>query len=251
LAKHQLMPRIRFLLLSLLMALTGFTADDARPWEKVGAFVEAATLQPMEATEEAVERLMVAEIGALDPSLSDEPFEAWFDALMPSGTGRFFELTACPETGEDPEGSAGSRRPVCLALEVEVVSRNRALRLWFERESLAFLGGKVFSPELDSERDVPSLSALPALLKKGFRYLPLKCPPEAELKLREEYAGLFEWCEDAEGRKQGPYRSWFSTGHYLMERGRYEDDGKTGEWIECNRFERCAFKTYARGNTKG
>lgn len=127
-----------------------------------------------------------------------------------------------------------------------MVSRNRNFQLWFERESLAFRGGKVFSPDLEADLELPSLAALPALLKKGLRYLPLACPPETNLKLREEYAGLYEWCEDAAGRKQGPYRSWFSTGRYLMARGRYEDDAKTGEWIECNRFEACAFKTYAR-----
>ncbi len=41
-----------------------------------------------------------------------------------------------------------------------------------------------------------------------------------------------------------PYRSWFSTGIYLMGRGEYKDGAITGDWIECSRFETCVHKNY-------
>ena len=70
------------------------------------------------------------------------------------------------------------------------------------------------------------------------------CPEGTALKLKEEYAGLYEWCEDERGRNQGPYRSWFSTGLYLMQVGTYEGGVKTGTWLECSRFERCEHNDY-------
>ena len=91
------------------------------------------------------------------------------------------------------------------------------------------------------------LAALPKLLKRGMRPFPLDCPANTDLKMRESYAGLFEWCEDAGGARQGPTRAWFSTGIYLLYRGQYADGAKTGDWTECNRFERCAFNRYKNG----
>lgn len=42
----------------------------------------------------------------------------------------------------------------------------------------------------------------------------------------------------------GPYRSWFNTGLYLMERGDYAGGVKFGRWVECDRFERCVVASY-------
>jgi len=91
---------------------------------------------------------------------------------------------------------------------------------------------------------VDGLAELPRLLTTPMRLRPLACPGGTASKLKVNNAGLREWCEDAEGRRQGPYRSWFSTGLYLMERGQYRNGAKTGEWIECSRFEICEFKDY-------
>lgn len=102
----------------------------------------------------------------------------------------------------------------------------------------------MFSEELEGTVRVERLSELDRALKKPLRPYPLVCPKDTVLKLKEEYAGLYEWCEDGDRRKQGPYRSWFSTGIYLMQVGAYENDEKTGAWIECNRFERCEKKDY-------
>ena len=157
---------------------------------------------------------------------------------MPKRSRRSFEFTACnPDVpGERPRG--------CLAIDVDIVSRHRQLRLVFERESLAFRGGLMSATELEGIFKIESLAALPKLLKSGMRPFPLDCPAHTDLKLRESYAGLFEWCEDAGGNRQGPSRTWFSTGIYLLDRGQYQDGKKTGEWIECNRFERCIYNRY-------
>ena len=80
-------------------------------------------------------------------------------------------------------------------------------------------------------------------MKKPLRPFPLVCPGGTQLHLREEFAGQFEWCEDAQGLKQGPYRSWFSTGIYLMARGQFRDDENVGEWLICTRFESCSTET--------
>lgn len=37
------------------------------------------------------------------------------------------------------------------------------------------------------------------------------------------------------------------TGIYLLHRGQYADGHKTGDWTECDRFERCSFNTYEGG----
>jgi hypothetical protein len=198
----------------------------------------------MEAAEEAAERLLATAASELDRLLPGDGFSLWLNDLLPSGTGRFFELTECVAPGENSEAAPGNNLHACLAVDVEIDSRDRRFRLLFDRRSLTFRGGEILSPDLDRRLDVPFLADLPALLKKAIRVRPLKCPPETDRKLKEEYAGLYEWCEDGQGRRQGPYRSWFSTGLYLMEKGEYKNGGKTGEWTECNRFEICVSRSY-------
>ena len=198
----------------------------------------------MEATEAAVERLMAREASDLDRSLPIGAFGSWFHDLLPKGTGLFFEPDDCAAQGAGTAPAQGRTPLACLAVEAEIASRDRSLRLLFDGQTLAYLGGAIFSPDLKGVLDVPSLSNLPALLKEAMRIVPLQCGQGTAAKLKREYAGLYEWCEDGHGRRQGPYRSWFSTGIYLMDKGQYEDDGKVGEWIECNRFETCAYKDY-------
>lgn len=179
--------RISLLLLSLGLSQPGFAAT--------------------EATNVAADRLMATEASAFDPLLPRGRFEACFNDLLPSGSGRFVEIVDCAG-----EGESGNRAGACLSIEVDIHSRNHTMRLLFDAESLAFRGGRIFSPDLEGVLKVSVLSKLPTQLKRGLRLWPLTCPPGSRLKMREEYAGLYEWCEDGQGRKQGPYRSWFSTG---------------------------------------
>lgn len=195
-------------------------------------------------TEAAVARLMGMPASALDPSLPAEPFEAWFRSVLPRGAALAYELNDCGEQAGNPEMDRGRRFPACLAIDANIVSRNRALQLLFDWESLNFRGGVLSSPELEGVLDFRALADLPARLRKPLRPFPIRCPAGTALKLREKHAGVLEWCEDGQGRKQGPYRSWFHTGLYLMEKGTYKDGNKTGAWTECDRFERCAPQTY-------
>ncbi|NNE83810.1 MAG: hypothetical protein HKN28_07550 [Alphaproteobacteria bacterium] len=194
-----------------------------------------------EATEETVERLFATPASTLDPELPAVPFGSWFDEKIPKRSGKIFEIRQCSSVNADSNPTA------CLAMDVEIISRHRRLHLEFEQDSLAFRGGALSASELDGEFALESLAKLPDLLRRGMRPFPLTCPSNTELKLRESYAGLFEWCEDGGGTRQGPARAWFSTGIYLLHRGQYTDGTKTGDWIECDRFERCAFNTYKGG----
>jgi hypothetical protein len=215
-------PSMRFFLLALL--LTPATMASAQT----------------EATEEAVERLLAAPAAAIDPALPAVPFGVWLDEVIPKRSARVVQLTECkPKAGGPPS--------TCLSVDFDIVSRHRQLRLVFARDSLAYRDGLMSATELEGIFAVESLAALPKLLKRGMRPFPLECPVNTTLKLRESYAGLFEWCEDTGGVRHGPSRAWFSTGIYLLDRGQYVDGEKTGEWIECNRFERCAFNTYTNG----
>ena len=216
--------RRRFLLLSLLLLLPG--------------------LAHAQETEAAVKRLMETPTSELDPTLPPESFKPWLRAVLPRGTALAFELNDCGEQAGDAETNQGRQRPACLAINADIISRNRALQLLFDRESLDFRGGTIFSPKLEGVLDVGALADLPARLKRPMRPFPIECPPGTGLRIKQQHAGVYEWCDDAQDRKQGPYRSWFNTGLYLMEKGAYKDGSKVGQWIECNRFERCASKAY-------
>jgi len=204
-----------------------------------------ATTAALEAeTEEAKQRLSVARADDLDPGLPEGDFLAWLLRVLPPRTELAFEINDCGEQTGVPGIDAARVMPRCLAVEADVVSRARGVELLFDAASLHFRGGAVFSDELEGSIAVRRLSDLEPALKRGLRPFPLGCPDGTLSKLREEHAGLREWCEDRLGRKQGPYRSWFSTGLYLMQRGRYADGVKTGEWVECSRFERCERVVY-------
>lgn len=200
------------------------------------ASYEIAVSEP-EATKEAAQRLMGMLASTFDPSLPAKTLERWLEDLLPKVSGFIVAFGDCQ--ARDNQSAA-----TCLFVEADIISRNRRLRLAFDRQSFAFRGGSVFSTELEGPLVVGSLTKLPASLKRAMRPWPLNCPPGTTLKLREEHAGLFEWCANAEGKRQGPYRSWFHTGLYLMEKGGYEDDVKTGDWVTCNRFEACVYETH-------
>lgn len=214
---------VRFLLLALLLVPT------------------AAAIAQTEATEETVERLFSMPATALDPALPEIPFGTWFGDIIPKQSGKIFELTKCQP------GPTGDHPRTCLTIDVDIVSRHRILHLEFERDSLAFRGGVLSSAELEGTFAVETPAVLAKLLKRGMRPFPLTCPSNTNLKLHESYAGLFEWCEDSGGAKHGPARAWFSTGIYLLHRGQYTEGAKTGDWTECDRFERCKFNTYVNG----
>jgi MORN repeat protein len=58
---------------------------------------------------------------------------------------------------------------------------------------------------------------------------PSFCPGNTEQVGAEPPAGEVIWCEDADGRKQGPYRSWYESGE-LEEEGQYRDGKREGVW---------------------
>lgn len=198
-------------------------------------------------TEPAIGRLMTVDAAPRDGTLPEGPFGEWLNGLLPGGTTRLFAISACGAVVSAPGASPPDPLQPCFEVDVKIPSRARTLRLLFDRESIQYRGGDLSSPGADYVISVPSLAALPRLLVKGMRMRPIACPEETVLKLKENFAGLSEWCEDGQGRRQGPYRSWFSTGIYLMNQGQYRNDAKTGEWIECSRFENCEIRKYEKG----
>ena len=179
-----------------------------------------------------------------DSALPDLPFEDWLHGVLPVGTMLVYEVSDCGEQSGDPSIDTASATPECLSVYADVVSRLRQMELLFFKDAVVYRSGAVFSEELEGTVRIERLSGLDSALKKPLRPYPLVCPEDTTLKLKEEYAGLYEWCEDDQGRNQGPYRSWFSTGLYLMQVGTYESGAKTGAWIECSRFETCERKDY-------
>jgi hypothetical protein len=55
------------------------------------------------------------------------------------------------------------------------------------------------------------------------------CPPDTEQVGAEPPTGEVIWCEDADGLKQGSYRSWYDSGA-LEEEGQYQDGKRVGVW---------------------
>ncbi len=197
-----------------------------------------------EATENPAQFLVAKNASDLDPALPDLPFEDWLLGLLPPGTALVYEDCDCGEQTGDPSIDTDRDTPTCLSVYTNVVSRAREMELLFDKDGATYRGGAVFAAELEGTIRVKRLPELEKALRKPLRPYPLVCPGGTTLKLREEYAGLYEWCEDGQGKKQGPYRSWFSTGIYLMQVGTYKDDARFGAWIECSRFERCESKDY-------
>ena len=66
-------------------------------------------------------------------------------------------------------------------------------------------------------------SGEPAPRAKSF------CPPDADQVGAEPPGGGVVWCEDGDGLKQGPYRSWYDNGE-LEEEGQYQDGKRVGVW---------------------
>ena len=55
------------------------------------------------------------------------------------------------------------------------------------------------------------------------------CPPDTEQVGAQPPDGGVVWCEDGDGIKQGPYRSWYDSGE-LEEEGQYQDGKRVGVW---------------------
>jgi hypothetical protein len=68
-----------------------------------------------------------------------------------------------------------------------------------------------------SDRDAPVTRA------------PSFCPRDTEQVGAEPPGGGVVWCEDGDGLKQGPYRSWYDSGE-LEEEGQYQDGKRVGVW---------------------
>jgi hypothetical protein len=193
---------------------------------------------------EAAKLLMVQTASDYSELLPAQPLSVWLDSILPRRTTLIYELNDCGEQTGNPEIDHTRDMPICLGVEAVLLSRARKMALLFDKETLAFRSGFVFAEELDGTAEIDSLTDLNAALEAPLRPIPLVCEGGTTLKLRDEQAGRYEWCEDDMGRKQGPYRSWFSTGRYLMQRGQYEDDAEIGEWLDCNRFESCKLTSY-------
>jgi len=207
-------------------------------------FLVLSVAQAEESTERDRKRLNAMKASGLDPALPDVSFEEWLSGVLPKGVEVAYERNDCGEQTGEPSIDSRREMPACLGVYAHIISRARSMDLMFHVRDLRFRGGTVFSEELEGTISLKTLSGLEPALKKPLRAFPLQCPQGTALKVEEQHAGVREWCEDSQGRKQGPYRAWFSTGIYLMHRGSYRDDARTGEWIECSRFESCLSKTY-------
>jgi len=195
----------------------------------------------------AVERLIRRSASELDPSLPAEPFSDWLRRVVPRSSVVRFERNDCGEATGDPARDAGRALPSCVEAHVQAFARDREVRMLFDAEAGSFRFG---TPGSLSGRLVGKLerpSDLPRLLGEPLELNPLACPEGSAPRERPSNAGLFEWCEDEAGRRQGPVRSWFSKGLYLMERGHWRDGEKSGPWIECDRFERCRRSEHGAG----
>jgi hypothetical protein len=188
------------------------------------------------------ERLVQLPASDVDPALPGQAFGIWLNknivAQLPRRSSHMGPFEPC----------AG--QTVCMMVAISIPSRARTLVLRFDRESHGFLGGSYDGPELESRPGIASLAELPGRLTEAARPYPLHCAAGTNLRLREEYAGLIEWCEDSAGLRQGPARAWFSTGRYLMYRGAFRDDLREGPWFECDRFERCGNRYYEAGTAR-
>jgi len=75
----------------------------------------------------------------------------------------------------------------------------------------------------------------------------IQCPAGHAYRDVREYAGREEYCEVVEpgflAFKDGPYRSWFSEGQ-PMSSGQYLMGRQVGDWMECDRFDRCRQHVY-------
>jgi hypothetical protein len=58
---------------------------------------------------------------------------------------------------------------------------------------------------------------------------PAFCPAGTEQVGGAPPLGEVIWCEDEDGRKQGPYRSWYESGE-LEEEGQFRDGSRIGVW---------------------
>jgi len=78
-----------------------------------------------------------------------------------------------------------------------------------------------------AERPPPGRADPPtsAPLRRADRF----CPPGTEQVGGQPPVGEVVWCEDDDGRKQGPYRSWYDNGE-LEEEGQYKDGSRIGVW---------------------
>lgn len=209
----------------------------------------SAAWERRESEEETAQKLMARDVSDYDPLLASQPLGEWLGSQLPKETPLAYELNDCGEQAGEPDVDHSRDIPLCLGVTAEIISRARTLTLLFDAETLDYRSGLVLSKELYGRLDLPSLKDVTAALKKPLQLIPLTCEDGTTLKLKQEYAGLFEWCEDELGRKQGPYRSWFSTGIYLLKRGQFKDDVEVGDWIECDRFENCRLETF--GSDRG
>jgi hypothetical protein len=195
------------------------------------------------AEDPAIEALRGLGAARFDPSLPTLTLERWVAGALPKGATVAWEVNDCGEQTGDPALDAGRDFPTCVGATIDVPSRARTIALLFDPASPAFVIGALISAEAHGDMYFDELGLLPAMLEQPLALRPLDCGEGAAPVVEMAYAGATERCERA-GVPDGPFRAWFSTGLYLMERGTYANGAKTGPWLECDRFERCTRRDY-------
>lgn len=182
---------------------------------------------------DVISRLLDTPAAQIDSRLPMQPLGRWLGSQLPPGATPVFQTGPCRD-----------RAGTCVRIRVDIVSRARVLRLDYAVDPPRFLGGTVEAPDGATPQAIQSLAALPRRLAAPMRPNPLDCPHNTRNMLRDTSDAVQEWCIDNAGRRQGPARSWYSTGRYLMWRGRYQDDKRAGLWTLCDRSERCRTRPY-------
>lgn len=178
-----------------------------------------------------------------DPTLPTVFLETWLRHALPKGAVATWETNDCGEQAGDAALDAGRDFPTCVGVSIDAPSRARWLYLLFDPEDKAFIVGAMGSPEAAGDVYFEELGLVPAMLDQRLVLAPLRCPGGAEPVIESAFAGSVETCRK-DGQAHGPYRSWFQTGLYLMERGENADGARTGRWITCDRFESCREARY-------
>lgn len=207
------------------------------------AFTLGSGVAKADETDPRIEALRHTPAALLDPALPPILFGEWLPRELPKGAAIQWETNDCGEQTGDPALDAGRDFPTCVGVHIDVPSRARMLYLLFDPEGPAFVLGALMSPEAYGDVYFEELGLLSAMLDQALALVPLDCPEGATLVVEPSYAGSFESCRRGEV-PDGPYRSWFNTGLYLMDRGTFAAGAKTGRWTECDRFERCATVEY-------
>lgn len=184
-------------------------------------------------------------VRALDNRLPDMPLSTWLEKTMPAGTQFSWEVNDCGEATGDAQLDEGRNFSPCVAVTAEVWSRDRDFILQFKAEDpLAAPFFIMASPDIASTVEFAWLGDIPAMLLDPLALRPVTCFAGDDILSVEKDAGLSETCRKDDGTLHGSHRSWFSKGLYLMEQGVFLEGQRAGDWIVCDRLEKCKIERY-------